>query len=65
MSDDDNRPPDDRERRNANLILLAIAIAFVAATYWLFEAMFAQKQRDDCVARGGRDCTSRIERPQQ
>jgi hypothetical protein len=52
----------ERERRIANLVLLAFFVVLVGAGYWLINAMFEQRVLDDCVAQGRRNCAP-IEAP--
>ena len=61
---DEPRPPQreedyvetERERRIANLVLLAFLVALVGAGYWLVNAMFEQRGVDNCVAQGRHNC---------
>jgi hypothetical protein len=46
----------ERERRSANIVLLVFFLFVVAAGIWLVGAMIEQRQIDDCVAQGRRNC---------
>ncbi len=60
------RKPDDyvesdRDRRIANAVLLAFIVVLVGGGIWLANAMFEQRQLDDCLAQGRRNCAAPIE----
>jgi hypothetical protein len=46
----------ERERRIANIVLLAFVVAVVGGGIWLANAMFNQRMLDDCLAQGRRNC---------
>jgi len=52
-----------RDRRIANALLLFFVIVVVGGGIWLANAMFEQRQLDDCLAQGGRNCAPAIEAP--
>ena len=52
-----------RERRIANAVLLFFLLVVVGGGIWLANAMFEQRQLDDCLAQGGRNCAPAIEAP--
>ena len=52
-----------RDRRIANALLLFFLIVVVGGGIWLANAMFEQRQLDDCLAQGGRNCAPAIEAP--
>ena len=52
-----------RERRIANVLLLLFLVVIVGGGIWLANAMFEQRQLDDCMAQGGRNCPPPIEAP--
>ena len=52
-----------RDRRIANIVLLIILAVVVGGGIWLANAMFEQRQLDDCLAQGGRNCAPAIEAP--
>jgi hypothetical protein len=54
-----------RDRRIANLILIGFLIAVVGGGIWLANAMFDQRQLDDCMAQGRRNCGPTIDVPQR
>jgi hypothetical protein len=43
--------------------LLFFVIVVVGGGIWLANAMFEQRQLDDCLAQGGRNCAPAIEAP--
>jgi len=45
-----------RDRRIANIVLLVILGCIVGGGIWLANAMFEQRQLDDCLAQGRRNC---------
>src|SRR5262249_6479736 len=45
-----------RDRRIANIVLLVILGSIVGGGIWLANAMFEQRQLDDCLAQGRRNC---------
>jgi hypothetical protein len=53
----------ERDRRIANIVLLVFLVALIGGGIWLANAMFEQRQLDDCVAQGRTNCASRIEAP--
>jgi hypothetical protein len=52
----DEVPETDSERRNANLILLAIVIVIVGGGLWLAGAMLDARRADECMSSGRRNC---------
>ena len=52
-----------RERRIANVVLLLFLVLIVGCGIWLANALFEQRQLDDCMAQGGRNCAPPIEAP--
>jgi hypothetical protein len=52
-----------RDRRIANIVLLVILAVVVGGGIWLANAMFEQRQLDDCLAQGRRNCTPAIDAP--
>jgi hypothetical protein len=52
----DDAPETKRERRNANLILLAIFVAIVGGGLWLGNALLDARRADECMASGRRNC---------
>jgi hypothetical protein len=53
----------ERDRRIANIVLLLFLVALIGGGIWLANAMFEQRQLDDCVAQGRTNCAPRIEAP--
>jgi hypothetical protein len=53
----------ERDRRLANIVLLVFLVALIGGGIWLANAMFEQRQLDDCVAQGRTNCAPRIEAP--
>ena len=51
-----------RDRRAANIFLLAAAIVLIGAGLWLVDALIKAKRADDCMSSGRRNC-SPIELP--
>jgi hypothetical protein len=63
MTEPDSEPrekPDpkteERERRQANMILLAGFVLVVGISIWLVNALLEQGRIDDCAAQGRRNC---------
>jgi hypothetical protein len=48
----DEVPQTDGERRNANLVLLAIVIVIVGGGVWLAGAMLDARRADECMPSG-------------
>jgi hypothetical protein len=53
---DENGPEDERDRRVTNIFLVVFFLLVVAAGLWLVEAMVSQRDIDNCVAQGRRNC---------
>jgi hypothetical protein len=53
----------ERDRRIANIVLLVFLVALIGSGIWLANAMFEQRQLDDCVAQGRTNCAPRIDAP--
>ena len=51
-----------RDRRAANIFLLAAGALLVAIGIWLADAMIAARRADDCLSAGRRNCNP-IEAP--
>jgi len=69
MSSDQREPQrtpeqDARDRRAANLFLLAAAAILVGVGVWLANALVDARKADECIAMGRRNC-SPIEVPQR
>lgn len=47
---------DERDRRVTNIFLLVFFVVIVGSGIWLVNAMLEQRQIDDCVAQGRRNC---------
>jgi hypothetical protein len=54
---------EERERRQANLILLVGFVIVVGLGVWFVNAMFDQGRMDDCLSQGRRDCVQPVEAP--
>jgi hypothetical protein len=52
----DDEPEDERDRRVTNIFLVVFFLIVVGAGLWLVEAMVAQREVDNCVAQGRRNC---------
>ena len=58
----DNQAPrakeddDERDRRATNIFLAIFFVVVVGAGLWLVNAMVAQRDIDNCVAQGRRNC---------
>jgi hypothetical protein len=68
MSEPEQRRPDDyvetpRDRRIANMLLLFFLIVVVGGGIWLANAMFDQRQLDNCVAQGRTNCGPPVDAP--
>jgi hypothetical protein len=69
MSSDQPEPPrtpeqDVRDRRAANIFLLAAGAILVGIGVWLANALVDARKADECIAMGRRNC-SPIEVPQR
>jgi hypothetical protein len=53
----------ERDRRIANMVLLAFLVALIGGGIWLVNTMFEQRRLDDCVAQGRTNCATRTEVP--
>jgi hypothetical protein len=58
---DQQTPPpaedeDERDRRAANIFLAVVFVLIVGGGIWLVNAMVAQRDLDNCVAQGRRNC---------
>jgi cytoskeletal protein RodZ len=60
---EDDYVESDRDRRVANISLLVFFVVLVSAGIWLVNAMFEQRQLDECMARGRTNCAPPIEVP--
>ena len=47
---------DERDRRVANIFLAVFFVLIVGGGIWLVNAMVAQRDLDNCVAQGRRNC---------
>jgi hypothetical protein len=61
MPADESEPPqspeqEERDRRAANLFLLAAGAVLVAIGVWLVNAMVDARRADECIAAGRRNC---------
>jgi len=52
----DDAPETESERRNTNLILLAIIVVIVGSALWLGNAMLDARRADECMSSGRRNC---------
>ena len=52
-----------RDRRIANALLLFFLILVVGGGIWLVNAMFEQRELDNCVAQGRSNCAPPIDAP--
>ena len=52
--DDDHE--DERDRRITNIFLLVFFALIVGAGIWLVNAMIDQRQMDNCLSQGRRNC---------
>ena len=62
----DPSPPDnddERDRRAANIFLVVCFVAVLATGYWLVDQLVRQRDIDNCVAQGRRNCGERIDVP--
>ena len=53
----------ERDRRIANIVLLAFLVAVIGGGIWLANAMFEQRRLDDCMAQGRSNCAPPIGAP--
>jgi hypothetical protein len=66
MSEPPSPPPDDedqRDRRATNIFLAVFFVLIVGAGIWLVNAMVAQRDIDNCLAQGRRNCGARLDVP--
>jgi hypothetical protein len=47
---------DERDRRATNIFLLVFFVVVVGSGLWLVNAMLEQRQLDECIAQGRRNC---------
>jgi hypothetical protein len=47
---------DERDRRATNIFLLVFFFVVVGSGLWLVNAMLEQRQLDECIAQGRRNC---------
>ena len=47
---------DERDRKVMNLFLLVFFVLVLGAGFWLVNAMLAQRDLDNCLAQGRRNC---------
>ena len=52
--EDDEETP--AERRNINIVLALFFVLLLGSGYWLVNAMLAQRDMDNCVGQGRRNC---------
>ena len=50
--------PDHRGGTLSNIVLLLAAAAVIGLGVWLLDTMVAQRDMDNCIAQGGRHCTT-------
>ena len=51
-------PEDERDRRATNIFLVVFFVLIVGGGIWLVNALVAQRDLDNCVAQGRRNCAS-------
>jgi hypothetical protein len=56
--DPSDNPEDERDRRVTNIFLAVFFVLIVGGGIWLVNALVAQRDLDNCVAQGRRNCTS-------
>lgn len=54
--DDHDGGESERDRRAANIFLLVFFVAVVAIGWWLVDALITQRELDNCLAQGRRNC---------
>ncbi len=52
----DDEPDEERDRRVTNIFLVVFFVLVVGAGVWLVNAMLAQREIDNCLAQGRRNC---------
>jgi hypothetical protein len=62
LSQDDDED-EERDRRVTNIFLAVFFVIIVGSGLWLVNAMVAQRDIDNCVAQGRRNCGAKIEVP--
>jgi hypothetical protein len=55
----------ERDRRIGNLVLLLFAVVLIGGGIWLVNAMFEQRQLDDCMAQGRTNCAPVVDAPRR
>jgi hypothetical protein len=61
----DDAPETDAERRNTNLILLAIIIVIIGGALWLGDALLDARRADECMGRSNCEPISVPTQPQR
>jgi hypothetical protein len=51
-------PENERDRRATNIFLAVFFVLIVGGGIWLVNALVAQRDLDNCVAQGRRNCAS-------
>ena len=54
---------DECDRRATNIFLAVFFVVIVGLGLWLVNAMIAQRDLDNCLAQGRRNCLAPIEAP--
>ena len=54
--DPENEEETPAERRNTNIVLALFFVLLLGSGYWLVNAMLAQRDMDNCVGQGRRNC---------
>jgi hypothetical protein len=62
---DDDYVETERDRRIANIVLLIFAVVVIGGGIWLANAMFEQRQLDECLARGRTNCAPAVDVPRR
>jgi hypothetical protein len=52
----DDEVSTDKDRRNANILLLLFVVVLVGGGVWLVNALIEQRAMDNCLAQGRRNC---------
>jgi hypothetical protein len=53
---DNGEAGSEKDRRNANIVLLLFFVVLIGGGVWLVNALLEQRTMDNCLAQGRRNC---------
>jgi len=53
---DNGEAGSEKDRRNANIVLLLFFVVLIGGGVWLVNALLVQRAMDNCLAQGRRNC---------